>query len=180
MDIFEKSCFYKKKIKLPVYLEPEHLDYSIKEHILSKTRHKIENTCIHEIGFISKVLKIKSIIYNRVLDIVPKTFFMVEFIILVFKPIKHQKIKIPISNILFHGIFYYYNDNLRFILPIMLCPGFKYNTYLLYPNDKKVQYDDIIDTEIVDSKFEYDGFSCILSLYHSGDGANNSLDNNNS
>lgn len=173
MDIFEKSCFSRKKIRLPVYLDPEYLDLSFEEHILNQTKKKLENTCIHEIGFISKVMKVKSILYNHILDIVPKTLFMVEFIILVFIPTKQKRIKLPVSQIINHGIFYYYNTNLRFILPLVLCPYFYYHASSLQSSlqeSHKIQLNDVIDTLIVDSKYEYNGFSCILSLLYKGAG----------
>jgi DNA-directed RNA polymerase subunit E'/Rpb7 len=182
MDIFEKSCFSKKKIKLPVYIDPQYLDHSLEEHILNQTRQKLENTCIHEIGFISKVMKVNSILHNHILDIIPKTLFIVEFIILVFLPRKKKRIKLPASKILCHGIFYYHNINLRFFLPILFCPSFQY-----YPSSflqssihesQKIQVNDFIDTIIIDSKYEYNGFSCILSLYLIGEGTIKSFDDN--
>ena len=159
----------RQSIVLRFCLAPEYFDAKYKDHLLRAIREKYENKSFKEFGFILEIPRILQILNEEVMSMVPNVFFMVKVEALLYMPNVRDQLEVKIDKIFPHGVFIM-EDKVRILIPLALCPLYKVEKdfssfYLLNTETHKVyRRDDVIKVELVELRFEKDGFSCIASI----------------
>lgn len=163
-----------KTMQKRVCLEPKHLSSDYREKIKQDIIEKYENTCVKEVGYISKIIDIQKIIHDKVMNMIPFVFFLVEVQVLSYLPELNDIIDIKINFIFNHGIFGYY-EKIKILIPMQACEEWMIHqknqneTILIYKNDPKItlKKDDNIKVLVKNIRFEKDNFSCIGKIHES-------------
>jgi len=162
---------YAKTISLDmdVILQPKDLDQNYKQHILNVVKEKNEGSCISEIGYVIKVVRLRKIISDYISSIIPVANFLVEMELFVFYPSVGMKLEVNIDIIFSHGIFIN-KDKIRILVPINTMEGWEMvkdfsSQRMVHASTQKVlKKGDLIFIELMECRFEKDGFSCIGKL----------------
>lgn len=167
MTIRERSVL--QSIIIRFCLSPQYLDKNYKSHLLRFIKEKYENKSFKEYGYILEVVELKNILKEEIMSMIPNVFFMIDIVIRVYKPMVGDKLDVVIDKMFPHGIFMM-EDKIRILIPINLCPGFQIEKdfssfYLAELSTKKIyRKGEHLKVELVEVRFEKDGFSCIGSI----------------
>lgn len=160
-EIFEIKCIEKSLI-----LTPEHLNQNIHNLIFNILKNQCENTCIKNIGFIKKVIKIKEIVHDEIMKMTPNLNIRILLEIESYLPKIGDKIKIKVDLIFSHGIFANFNS-LKVLIPIHHCGNYSLiqdfaESYLKNKGtNQTIKKNDIIEIEITNIRFEKENYSCL-------------------
>uniref|UniRef100_A0A6C0IEC2 RNA polymerase Rpb7-like N-terminal domain-containing protein n=1 Tax=viral metagenome TaxID=1070528 RepID=A0A6C0IEC2_9ZZZZ len=161
-----------QKINLRFCLAPEYFDADYKDHLLNSIREKYENKSFKEYGYILEIQEIERILNEEIMSMVPNVFFMVQVRALLYLPRVGDRLEVQIDKIFHHGIFIMENK-IRILIPIALSTEYEVQKdfssfYLLNTQTHKTyRKDDRLHVELVEVRFEKDGFSCIASIVSS-------------
>lgn len=167
MGILKKSVV--QCITLRFCLTPEFFDANYKTHLLRAIRERYENKSFKEFGYILEILGIHKIINEEIMSMVPNVFFMVEVDARLYRPQVGDHLDVKIDKIFHHGIFIM-EDKVRILIPIALCAKHEvqkdFSSFFLLNTEtqKTFRKDDSLTVELVEVRFEKDGFSCIASI----------------
>jgi len=170
-----RMCGIQKKavtqcITLRFCLAPEHFDAQYKTHLLRSIKERYENKSFKEFGYILEIQGIRAILNEEIMSMVPNVFFMVRVDALLYRPKVGDHIEVKIDKIFHHGVFIM-EDKVRILIPIALCPRHEVQKdfssfYILDTQTQKTfRKDDTLTVELVEVRFEKDGFSCIASIF---------------
>ena len=158
-----------RDITLRFCLAPEHFDAHYRDHLLQAIREKYENKSFKEYGYILEIQAIERILNEEIMSMVPNVFFMVHVRALLYLPRVKDRLEVQIDKIFHHGVFIM-EDKIRILIPIALSTEYEVQKdfssfYLLNTTTQKTfRKDDHLQVELVEVRFEKDGFSCIASV----------------
>lgn len=167
MGVLTKSIV--QCITLRFCLAPEFFDANYKTHLLRSIRERYENKSFKEFGYILEILGIHQILNEEIMSMVPNVFFMVEVDARLYRPQVGDHLEVRVEKIFHHGVFIM-EDKVRILIPIALCALYEVQKdfssfYLLHTKTQKTfRKGDALTVELVEVRFEKDGFSCIASI----------------
>ena len=167
MGVKEKAIL--ECITIRFCLAPEHFDAKYKTHLLRSIRERYENKSFKEFGYILEIIGIHKIMNEEIMSMVPNVFFMVMVDAKLYRPQLGDQLEVKIDKIFHHGIFIM-EDKVRILIPIALCARHEvqkdFTSFYLVDTktQKSFRKDDSLTVELVEVRFEKDGFSCIASI----------------
>jgi DNA-directed RNA polymerase subunit E'/Rpb7 len=158
-----------KNIIVRFCLKPEYLDSHYKEHLFRFIQKQYEKKCFQDHGYIYKVIGLSKILKEEIMSIVPNNYFILEVSVCFFYPKIGQQFSIKIDRIFAHGIFFW-EDMIRILVPLSMCSSCVIDKdfssyYVQHTTTQQIfRKNDTVKIELVDVRFEKDGFSCIGKL----------------
>lgn len=158
-----------KTIVIRHCLKPEFMDYQYKQHLIEFIRQQYEKKSFKDYGYIMEILGIVRILRQEIMSIIPNNYFVLEVRVRSFYPKIGQSFFMKIDRIFPHGIFFM-EDMIRILVPLSLNEQIviQKDFSSWYVQDKKsgkiYRKNDLFFLELMDVRFEKDGFSCIGKL----------------
>lgn len=156
-----------KCIQVRFSLAPQYADAQYKDHLFSFIQKKYEKKTLREYGFIYKIICIQKILHHEIMSIYPNIFFILEIRVLLYYPKIGDRLELPIHKVFEHGI-YFIEDKIRIIAPTIFCVPCKvekdFTSYYIQCGTKIFKRGDTISIELIEIRFEKDGFSCLARL----------------
>lgn len=148
------------------------LPHEIKKNFQAVLRKKIDDLIINKAfdnyGIITEIQEVKNIKYQEINEISTAIHVIVEILVQSYRPNIGDKIESPIKKIFNYGLFFSEKE-LRILVPLSKISSNwtldKYEEdYVLKKESCLLQKNDKILLEIVDVRFEKNGFSCIAKF----------------
>lgn len=157
-----------RNVRLEVILSPSDLQYNVNNILMKKIKSKMLDNAFEQYGIVKKIDNIDRIFHQQITENSMAILTVVDVTLYSYLPKVGDVISYPIKKIFNYGI-YFVDAELRILIPLSTLPENFHlqkqdQDYYLSNESKTIRSNDVVELEIVDVRFEKNGFSCIAKL----------------
>jgi DNA-directed RNA polymerase subunit E'/Rpb7 len=169
------SLFSLLQMRTRICLNPSELNATYSETVLAKARRQYDKTCLKNIGYVDRVLRILHIDHHEIMKIIPDVIFLITIEVRAYIPKPGDSVGMQVNFIFNHGIFGVF-EKIKILVPIQLCEkeweqkqegvGSNSVLYMVHKEDptRQIRMKQVLPVELEKIRFEKDNYSCLAKI----------------